>query len=127
MTIFNLIIVCYNKSNNLNCIKILGGITMEKVVLEIFAEDKKLVDEIAIDHKEYVQVINARKFQGEPETIQLLITLSSIIIPSIATVIVNLIRAKKHISLKYKGVEVKGISEDTVVQILNELCKEKDN
>lgn len=100
---------------------------MEKVVLEIFAEDKKLVDEIAIDHKEYVQVINARKFQGEPETIQLLITLSSIIIPSIATVIVNLIRAKKHISLKYKGVEVKGISEDTVVQILNELCKEKDN
>lgn len=98
---------------------------METIVLEVMKKDKKLADEFMADIKEDIHVLNSRRFQGEPETIQLLINLNSVIIPTIASIILTYIRSKKHISLKYKGLEVKGISEATVIQILEELSAEK--
>lgn len=98
---------------------------MAAIVLEVMLNDKEMVEELITDHTKDIQVLNSRRFQGEPETIQLLITLSTVIIPSIASVIVAYIRSKKHISIKYKGIEVKGISESTVIQILEELNQDK--
>lgn len=95
------------------------------IVLELFSKDKSLVDELINNHSE-VQLLTSRKFQGEPETIQLLINLSPVIIPAVASVIKACIRSKKHVSLKYKGLEVKGISDSTVIDILTKL-KDVDN
>lgn len=94
---------------------------MATIVLEVMQNDKNMVDELMANHPQDIQVLNSRRFQGEPETIQLLIELSSFIIPSIASVIVAYIHSKKHISIKYKGLEVKGISESTVIEVLEKL------
>lgn len=98
---------------------------MATIVLEVMLQDKKMVDELITHYTEDIQILNSRRFQGESETIQLLINLSPVIIPAIASVVVTYIRSKKHISIKYKGLEVKGISESTVVEILEELSADK--
>lgn len=98
---------------------------METIVVELMVEDKKLVDELICKNSENIQLLNSRRFQGEPETIQLLITLSPVIIPSLASIIITFIRSKKHISIKYKGIEIKGVSEATIIQILEKLISDK--
>ena len=56
--------------------------------------------------------------------LQLVIDLSRIIIPTVGAMIVACLQAKKHVVLKYKGIEIKGISEKNIIKILEGMVEE---
>lgn len=91
------------------------------VAIEVLKEDEGILKDFADKHPKECELIQSKKFQGQAETVQVLITISATVLPFVAKIIIEYIRAKKHVSLKYKGVEVKGISEKNIVEILEKL------
>ena len=94
------------------------------ISIEILLEDKEMVNKL-VEENNSIQCLLGHKFQGDPEMIQLLIDLSKVTIPAVAGVVVAFINSKKHIVIKHKGIELKGISEKNALEILEKL-REKD-
>ena len=95
------------------------------LVLEVYERDTiELQNEIKELTENGAVVIRSKTFQGAPETIRLLIELTPVVLASITTIVLTNIKAKKHISIKYKGVEVTGISEENVLKIFEKLIDE---
>lgn len=96
----------------------------DMISIEILLEDKEMVNKLVRENNS-IQCLVGHKFQGDPEMIQLLIDLSKVAIPAVAGVVVAFINSKKHIVIKHKGIELKGISEKNALEILEKL-HEKD-
>jgi hypothetical protein len=61
--------------------------------------------------------VSSQGFDGA-QTIELLITLTPPVAAFLAGIYAKRIAANRHISLKYKGIEVKGVSERTLLKII---------
>lgn len=64
------------------------------------------------------QVFRAKRADAATTTLEIITYLSPLTIPVIAGLIKEQIRARKHVKVKIKGVELHGLSEKTVEQIL---------
>ena len=90
------------------------------ICIEVLSEDRKMVNDL-VKENTHIQCLVGHKFQGDPEMIQLLIDLSKVAIPAVAGVVVAFINSKKHIVIKHKGIEIKGIDEKNILEILEKL------
>lgn len=69
---------------------------------------------------EQCRIVEVSQLTGE-EVVQCVVLLSVITLPAVTKVIVELIRAKRHCSVKVDGNEVRGISEENVSTVLRRL------
>jgi hypothetical protein len=76
---------------------------------------------------ENYEIMQIKKFIGNAETVALIVTLSTTTITAISKIIIEKIKANKTIKVKYKGVEITGLSGDNTLKILKELCKKDDH
>ena len=56
--------------------------------------------------------------------ISVLVDLTQILVPSITGIVIASIRAKKHVSIKRNGIEIKGINEKTADKLIRDLLDE---
>lgn len=69
------------------------------------------------------RVIQVKNLTGAEQAIDLILSLSEQSIPVIVAYIIGRLRANKHIEATYKGMKLKGVSEDTVETLLKDLLK----
>ena len=93
------------------------------VIIEILDKDKEMVKEF--EKNANVDCLSGHKFQGDPETIKLLIDLAKVSIPALAGVVVAFINSRKYIAIKHNGIEVKGIKKKNALKILEKLYEEE--
>ena len=97
------------------------------IVIKIDSEDYDLIENDITLLEDSVEVLSSRRFQGEPETVEILVELSKVIIPTLSAIIIKLIDLRKNTSIKYNGIEIKGIDNKSVIPILEDILKkEKD-
>lgn len=66
------------------------------------------------------EVFKAKRADAAATVLEIITYLSPLTIPVIAGIIKEQIRARKHVKVKVKGVELQGLSEETVERILRE-------
>ena len=93
------------------------------IAIELLKNDEEILKELVGKYPDDCMLVTSKKFQGQAETIQVLVSLGAIAIPALANIIVQQIKSKKYVSVKYKGVELQGISEKNAVKILKQLKK----
>ena len=97
------------------------------IVLEVYERETiELQNEIKELTENGATLIRSKTFQGTAETIRLLIELTPVVLTAVTAIVVTNIKAKRHISIKYKGVEVTGISEENALKIFENLMNEND-
>jgi hypothetical protein len=88
-----------------------------QIAIEVPGYDK---DEIAKD-LQYEQIdflaVTSRGFDGG-QTVELLVTITPPVAAFLAGLYAKRVTANRYISLKYKGIEVKGVSEATLLKII---------
>jgi hypothetical protein len=90
------------------------------VVLEVGEADSAAVDELP---KGAYHVVSDRRLSGGIEAAQFLVTVTAATAPILARVIIEQIRSRKHVRLVKDGVEVSGVSEQTILAILNKIAE----
>jgi putative effector of murein hydrolase len=96
------------------------------VTIEVLLSEKQVFENLQSKYQDFITLVTLRRFDGQPEILQVLVILTSVTIPAIAKIVIELIRSRKHVSLKVNGIEVKGISEENIFNILKEIqSKEK--
>jgi hypothetical protein len=96
----------------------------QQIVLEL-PEDSVAVSTLQSKLPGTVELVDVKHFGGEMGFVSAVVTLSAAIIPSVAKIIIEHIRAKQHIRVKVRGIEITGIDEDNAVMILSDILKKK--
>lgn len=91
---------------------------MSKVLLEISNTYEREFLDLEQSLPGEFQIVKSNRFDGTDGLLQAIVTLSTLSIPLIAKVIIEAIRARKHVSIKVNGTTITGVSEKTVLKIL---------
>lgn len=75
-----------------------------------------------LENCEGANVINSDRFDGSV-LLQAIVTLGTISIPLVAKIIIEKLRSNRHIVIKHKGIEIKGLDADNARKILEEIAK----
>lgn len=97
------------------------------ILLELPKEDIQLVDELKRMFPDSVVSVSSEKFDASIELTELVLSLTIGTIPFITKIVIELIRARKHIKIKHKGLEVVGISEKNAEQLLRQIIDQEVN
>jgi hypothetical protein len=92
-----------------------------RVAIEVHRADEPLLEEIQNAEPGSFETISAHRFGGEIGVTAALVSLTATTIPVLAGIIKELIRSRKYVKLKVRGIEVAGVSEDTILEILERL------
>jgi hypothetical protein len=92
---------------------------MTDIIIEL---EKSSESARSIEDCEGATVISSDRFDGDT-LIQAIVTLGSISIPLVAKIIIENIRSKKHVVVKHKGIEIKGLDAENTIKILEELSE----
>ena len=91
------------------------------ITLEITKRDTRAFSELTTTYPDDVQVVETDRLDGAIELFEMVIKLTPEVLTAITTIIVTLIRSRRHLRIKYKGIELTGISEANIVEILQTL------
>jgi hypothetical protein len=95
-----------------------------QIAIEVPMDEK---DEIAEDfHQEGIDflAISSQGFDGA-RTVELLVTITPAVATFLAGLYTKRVAANRYISLKYKGIEVKGVSETTLLKIIDRAAEKR--
>jgi len=95
---------------------------MKPIVLELPKEDIALLKLAFVDYPDQIEILETRRLVGG-DLASALVYLTSVTVPFVVKVIVELIRARKNVSIKVDGVEVSGLSERNALRIVTQLSK----
>ena len=90
------------------------------VSVQVLADDSAF-HEICQAAPESVTVVSPKHFHGGADLTQAIVALSSLTLPLLAKVLTEAIKARKFVSIKMNGVEIKGLTADNALEILKEL------
>lgn len=93
------------------------------ILLELSPTDKAHIEAEIKESTLDAQVLEKKNFNGQTEILEVLIVLSTSALPIIAKLIIERIRSRKHIEVKYKGLTIKGLSEKNTIDILGKLIE----
>lgn len=93
------------------------------IIIEMKKNDKEILDEIKELSPESVTIVESRKFTGQEEVLQALVQISLVAIPALGAIITESIKSKRYISIKHNGLEIKGLSHENAIKVLEELKK----
>lgn len=80
-----------------------------------------------ISNPDEIHFISKADLLEDAAVVQAIITLTTVTLPLVANIIIEHIKAKKEITIKFNGVEIKGISEKNIKEILSSLLKENNS
>jgi len=83
---------------------------MTTIRLEIARDDTATLTRLQDLQDEGMVIATPDHFEGGVEIVSILITLTTASIPIIASIVKELIRSKRHIKVKMKGIEIAGAS-----------------
>ena len=95
------------------------------ILIEIPKSEQNTLQEIILKFQKDIIISEIKQFDGSSEFIHALIPLTTFTIPFIVRIFIERIRQKRYIILKYKGVEISGLSEKNILKVLNVLLEEK--
>jgi hypothetical protein len=95
------------------------------VVLEVPKEHSGLARQLTELEEGQVTIGTLKRFGGESDILQVVVALSPLTIPFIAKVIVEYIRAQQSVVVKYRGVEIRGLSAENVKSVLTQILADK--
>ena len=98
---------------------------MVDVVIEVDREDSDAISQISEfigDDSDFYEVSG---FGGTEGVVAFIVTISSVTIGSISKILIESVRAKRHVKIKYKGVEISGVSEANLTGILEKISSDE--
>ncbi|MDE7202232.1 MAG: hypothetical protein K2O91_10100 [Lachnospiraceae bacterium] len=96
------------------------------LIIQVQENDISFFQELKANYPQYVEVIRPDSLFGANEIVEVVVAITAVSVPMLGKVLTALIKNKKITSIKYKGIEIDGISEKNVNYILNKLL-EKEN
>ncbi|EGR0935573.1 hypothetical protein HJ107_24560 [Vibrio parahaemolyticus] len=96
----------------------------KRISIQVSLEDKELIDLVNSIEEFESSCIESSSFDGQSEVMTLILSLSTLTLPLLAKIYIEHIKSKKSIKLIYKGVQVQGVSEKTILKVLKEIESE---
>ena len=93
------------------------------ILLELRADQTPALSNLHQQFPDNVRPLPVKRFDGGADVVHALIHLSYLMVPVIAKVIIEQIRARRHVSIKANGLEVTGITEKNAETLLTGLVK----
>src|SRR5690349_12049862 len=93
------------------------------IVVEVEPEGRVAFDDLRRQFPSDIEVVDVKRFGGEMGFTALVVTLSTAVIPALAKVLIEHIRSKRHVRVKLRGIEITGINEETVQEILTSVLE----
>jgi hypothetical protein len=95
---------------------------MSQILIEFDKEGEAETQAALQDLSTDVAFIDAKRFDGET-VLQVLAMLNSVTIPLLAKIVIERIRANRHVVIKKKGMVISGLSAENAIKVLSELAK----
>jgi hypothetical protein len=95
------------------------------LLIEIAKSDLPMFDQFRSDYPSDVELVETDQFDGAVEFVHLLVDLAPLAVGSLATILVQTIQSRKHVVVKFQGIEVRGISETNAMKVLSEYAGKK--
>src|SRR5689334_4302423 len=94
-----------------------------KAVIEVSKTERNAFDELETAVPHSIDIVEVKRFGGDADLIQAIVTITVTTIPVLGGIVSRLIDRKKSVSIKVNGVEITGITKDNVLEILEEIRK----
>lgn len=91
------------------------------IIVKILNQDLDYFQDFQNELPEKIKIVTKKKFHGEPEMVELLIGISSITVPVLAKVIIEYLKNRGKISMKYRGIEISNATEKNIKAILDDI------
>lgn len=88
--------------------------------------NKPTAEELASLSVAEPKIVGVRKLTGGEQVTELILTLSAHSLPAIVVFVLAKLRSNKHVEATFKGMKLKGISEETAERLLLELINKND-
>jgi len=96
------------------------------ISIEIPASERDAVEEVAKSGDIPITISTVRRLDSVSDVVLILIPLAATTLTAISNIIIAMIAARREITVKYKGVEITGLSEKNTKNYLIELLKKDD-
>lgn len=97
----------------------------KSIVIQIRRDDDVFFTDLRSSNPEALRIIETKGLEGA-DYINGLISLSFFTLPLVTKLLVELIRARKFVSVKVDGIELTGLSESNAKELLEQLLKDPD-
>jgi hypothetical protein len=101
--------------------------TMSKVSaisIQVQKHDRAIIEELTANKDMSVTKLETSSFDGQSEIVTLVITVTPMVLTFLGKILIEQIRARKYVKVVYKGVQIQGINESTVADILAKIIGE---
>jgi hypothetical protein len=98
-----------------------------KAVIEVLKAEKTAFDEMKTVDPDSIDIVEVKRFGGDADLIQAIVTITVTTIPVLGSIISKLIDKKKSVKIKVNGVEITGLTKDNVREILEEIRKKDES
>lgn len=82
--------------------------TTNAVQIELSVNDEEAIGRLEKLGKDYVLFAEPDHFEGDVGVLSALVTIATATIPVIGYIVTEKIKSKKHVRVKYKGIEISG-------------------
>jgi hypothetical protein len=89
------------------------------MIIEMYKSDSKQLTNLASILPENVKLIESKKFDGV-DILSAILIITTYSIKQIKDILIEHIRAKKHVKVIVNGMEYSGIDEDKLIELLND-------
>lgn len=94
------------------------------IIIEVLKDDSnELHSDLACLKDNGATIIYSKGIEGAQETVQILIEVAKIAIPSILAFIVARIESKRYITIKHDGMEISGLTKDNAMDVLTQMLE----
>jgi hypothetical protein len=91
------------------------------LMIEMPSDDAEGLEEFARTHPDSVTIARAKRFDGLSDLVQALVVLSPATLPFVSKMVVEKIRSRSKVVVKYRGMELRGLTDATVLEVFKDL------
>jgi len=91
------------------------------ISVQVQKNDMEFINSIDSEKSVNCTILETSSFDGQSEIVTILLTVTPLVLTFLGKIISEQIKAKKHVKIIYKGVQIQGIDEKNVTKILNEI------
>lgn len=91
-----------------------------KILIEVDKGDEEQLKEELLKTNQQIAFVDSQRFDGEL-IVQILAALNAVTIPLLGKIVIERIRANKHVVVKKDGITVSGLNADNAIKVITEL------
>lgn len=94
------------------------------IIIELLKTDSdNNQNELMLFEQNGATIVESKAFEGEPDTIQILIEITKTVLPIVTAFIAGHYEGKKYIAIKHNGTEVSGLTKDNAMEVLERIME----